>query len=301
MELHKGQDVIIMQTGQLQADFAYCEDIIKKHSTSFHYAFSQLPKDKANAVYAIYAFCRTADDCADSGQPLMVKQASLQQLKKELDLFREHAEVDHPLWRALRRVFTEFDMDIQPFYDQLTGQWMDMNFAIPKSMHELETYSYYVAGSVGLMLLPVLASKAAADLRSSAIQLGTAMQITNILRDIGEDLHTKQRIYLPEEEMERFRYTPEDLQHGFINKNFVKLWEKLAERAESLYDLFYSSVHLYDDDSKIPLLLSVGVYRGILEAVRSNEYDCFSKRNFVTKENMIQISAAVYKSLKGVV
>jgi len=290
----QGQEAVNMNTERIQADFAYCEAIIKKHSNSFYYAFSQLPVEKANAVYAIYAFCRTADDCADSSQPHLEKLESLHRLKKELDLFREHAEVDHPLWRALRQVFTKYDMDIQPFYDQLTGQWMDMNFAIPKTMHELESYSYYVAGSVGLMLLPVLASKDVADLRPSAIHLGTAMQITNILRDIGEDFHTKQRIYLPEEEMERFRYTPEDLRHGFINENFVDLWEKLAKRAESLYDLFYSSIDLYDDDSKIPLLLSVGVYRGILDAVRSNDYDCFSKRNFVTKDNMIKISAAVY-------
>lgn len=282
-----------MDTGQMQADFAYCENIIKKHSTSFHYAFSQLPEKKANAVYAVYAFCRTADDCADSNQPYSEKQESLHRLKIELDLFRQHAEVDHPLWRSLRQVFNEYDMDIQPFYDQLTGQRMDMDFAIPKTMHELENYSYYVAGSVGLMLLPVLASRAVAGLRQSAIDLGTAMQITNILRDIGEDFHTKQRIYLPEEEMGRFRYTPEDLRHGFINENFVLLWEKLAVRAESLYDRFYSGIDLYDDDSRMPLSLSVGLYRGILDAVRSNGYDCFSKRNFVTKENRIKISAAV--------
>ncbi|MDU0202117.1 phytoene/squalene synthase family protein [Paenibacillus sp. PFR10] len=290
----KDQEVVNMDSARLQADFAYCETIIKKHSKSFYYAFSQLPKEKANAVYAIYAFCRTADDCADSNQPFVEKLESLQRLKKDLDLFRTHAELDHPLWRALRQVFTDYNMDIQPFYDQLTGQWMDMNFTIPQNMHELESYSYYVAGSVGLMLLPVLASRSAEELRPSAIDLGTAMQITNILRDIGEDLHTKERIYLPEEEMERSGYTQKDLRHGLINENFVRLWERLAERAESLYNLSYSSIDLYDDDSKMPLLLSVGMYRGILDAVRSNNYDCFSKRNFVTKENMIKISAAVY-------
>ncbi|MFC3787513.1 phytoene/squalene synthase family protein [Paenibacillus sp. GCM10012307] len=283
-----------MGTEQMQADFAYCKTIIKQHSKSFYYAFSQLPMEKANAVYAIYAFCRTADDCADSNQPHLEKLESLQRLKKELDLFSEQEEVDHPLWRALRQVFTEYDMDIQPFYDQLTGQWMDVNFSIPKTMHELESYSYYVAGSVGLMLLPVLASKAAADLRPSAIKLGTAMQITNILRDVGEDFHQKQRIYLPEEEMERFRYTQEDLRYGIINENFINLWEELASNAESLYDQFCSSIDLFDADSKMPLSLSMGVYRGILDAVRSNDYDCLSKRNYVTKEIMSKISAAIY-------
>ncbi|WP_127493766.1 phytoene/squalene synthase family protein [Paenibacillus glycanilyticus] len=282
-----------MVSEQMRADFAYCESIIKKHSKSFYYAFSQLPPEKANAVYAIYAFCRTADDCADSDRPHSEKLESLQQLKQELDLFRDRAEVDHPLWRALRLVFTNYEMDIQAFYDQLTGQWMDLNFSIPRTMEELERYSYYVAGSVGLMLLPVLASKASADLRLSAIELGIAMQITNILRDVGEDFQKKQRIYLPEEEMERFRYTQSDLRHGLITESFVNLWESLAKHADSLYDDFYKSINLFDADSRVPLFLSVGVYRGILDAVRGNDYDCFSKRNYVSKEKMTMISAAV--------
>ncbi|WNR45312.1 phytoene/squalene synthase family protein [Paenibacillus roseipurpureus] len=282
-----------MDTEQLRADFRYCETIIKKHSKSFYYAFSQLPPKKANAVYAIYAFCRIADDCADSNQPQAEKLESLQRLKKELDLFRDGAEVDHPLWRTLRRVFTDYEMDIQPFYDQLNGQWMDMNFSIPKTMHELEIYSYYVAGSVGLMLLPVLASNASGDLRSSAIELGIAMQITNILRDVGEDLHKKQRIYLPEEEMERFRYSKADLRQGLINESFVNLWESLAKHAESLYDGFDRSINLFDADSRLPLSLSVAVYKGILDAVRGSNYDCFSKRNYVSKEKMINISATI--------
>ncbi|MVP00682.1 phytoene/squalene synthase family protein [Paenibacillus lutrae] len=282
-----------MDTEQMQADFAYCKTIIKQHSKSFYYAFSQLPLEKANAVYAIYAFCRTADDCADSSQPHTEKLESLQRLKQELDLFRDRAEADHPLWRALRRVFTDYEMDIQPFYDQLTGQLMDLNFSIPKTMDELESYSYYVAGSVGLMLLPILASKPSAGLRPSVIELGIAMQITNILRDVGEDFHKKQRIYLPEEEMKRFQYTQADLYHGHINENFVNLWERLAKHAESLYDQFYRSIHLFDMDSRLPLSLSAGVYRGILDAVRGNDYDCISMRNYISKEKMTKIRAAI--------
>ncbi|GLX70791.1 phytoene/squalene synthase family protein [Paenibacillus glycanilyticus] len=282
-----------MNAGQTKADFAYCEAIIKKHSKSFYYAFSQLPPDKANAVYAIYAFCRTADDCADSNQPHTERFESLRQLKQELDLFRDRADVDHPLWRALRRVFTDYEMDIQPFYDQLAGQLADLNFAIPRTMHELENYSYYVAGSVGLMLLPVLASEASGDLRPSAIELGIAMQITNILRDVGEDFYKKQRIYLPEEEMERFRYTQADLREGLINENFMNLWERLAKHAEALYDRFYSSIHLFDADSRLPLALSAGLYRGILDAVRGSDYDCFSKRGYVTKDTMTKINSAI--------
>ncbi|MDG0792191.1 squalene/phytoene synthase family protein [Cohnella ginsengisoli] len=282
-----------MDKVQLHADFAYCEAIIKKHSKSFYYAFSQLPPEKAKAVYAIYAFCRTADDCADSNGLPEQKLASLQRLKEELDGFRKGSEADHPLWRALRHVFTEYDMDIGPFYDQLAGQFMDLEFSSPKDMRALESYSYHVAGSVGLMLLPVLASKAEDDLRPSAVKLGIAMQITNILRDVGEDLQQKQRIYLPEEEMARFRYSPADLRQGVINENFVRLWERLANHAEALYDQFHGSLDAFDADSKRPLALSVGLYRAILDAVRESGHDCFSKRNYVTTDAIIKISAAI--------
>ncbi|MEN8698218.1 phytoene/squalene synthase family protein [Bacillus infantis] len=282
-----------MDKEQRQADFDYCERIIKKHSKSFYYAFSQLPCEKANAVYAIYAFCRTADECADGKQSSKKKVQLLRQLKKELDLFKDHAELDKPLWRALRHVFNTYEMDIRPFYDQLTGQSMDLSFTTPNTMKELERYSYYVAGSVGLMLLPIIASKPASNLPSTVVSLGVAMQITNILRDVGEDYHEKKRIYLPGEEMSHFQYTQNDLHKGLINEHFIGLWEKLAARAEALYNEFLLSIELLDTDSRIPVYLSAHVYRGILDAVRNNGYQCLTRRNYVTKEKMSQINAAV--------
>lgn len=283
----------MMDSKQRQADFYYCEEIIKKQSKSFYYAFSKLPLDKANAVYAIYAFCRIADDCADSDHSTTEKLRALNQLKKELDLFSNQAEMDKPLWRALRHVFNEYSMDIKPFYDQLTGQSMDIAFTIPETMQELESYSYYVAGSVGLMLLPVISSKSPADLRSSVIDLGVAMQITNILRDVGEDFYEKNRIYLPKEELRHFQYTQYDLQNGNINMNFIKLWERLAVRAEFLYDNFLRNIDMFDTDSRLPVFLSAQVYRGILNAVRENDYQCLFERNYVTQEKIAEIHAVI--------
>lgn len=282
-----------MESKQRKEDFYYCEEIIKKQSKSFYYAFSKLPPDKANAVYAIYAFCRIADDCADGDHSTTEKIRALNQLKKELDLFSNQAEMDKPLWRALRHVFNEFSMDIKPFYDQLTGQSMDIAFTIPETMQELESYSYYVAGSVGLMLLPVISSDSPADLRSPVIDLGIAMQITNILRDVGEDFYEKNRIYLPKAELSHFHYTQTDLYNGEINMNFIKLWERLAVRAEFLYDNFLRDIDKFDTDSRLPVFLSAQVYRGILNAVRENDYQCLSQRNYVTKEKIAEIHAVI--------
>lgn len=276
---------------QLKADFLYCENIMKKHSKSFYYAFSGLPAEKRDAVYAIYAFCRIADDSVDENTAIAVKSTALNQLRNELDLFSRHKERNHPLWRALRHVFNTFDMDLQPFYDQLAGQEMDIHFSSPKTLQELEEYSYYVAGSVGLMLLPIIASENQQDLREAAVDLGVAMQLTNILRDIGEDFYEKNRIYLPELERFRFGYGEEKLAEGLIDGSFIALWEHLAVRAETLYDAFAGHISSFDDDSRAPVAMSANVYRSILDVVRENKYDCISKRNFVGQDRMKRIRA----------
>ncbi|GAE92913.1 phytoene synthase [Gracilibacillus boraciitolerans JCM 21714] len=279
-----------MNAMQREEDFYYCEMIIKKHSKSFYYAFSKLPTEKANAVYAIYAFCRKSDDITDGNYSVQNKIKALNQLKSELDLFRNHEELDQPLWRALRHVFHTYNMDIQPFYDQLWGgQSMDVNFVTLKTMHELERYCYYVAGSVGLMLLPVIASKNSNVLQSSSVELGTAMQITNILRDVGEDFYDKGRIYLPADYLSCYKYTYDDLRNGIINQNFINIWEKLAGYAESLYHRFLLDIDQFDKDSQRSVYLSVQVYKAILDAVRGNDYDCLSKRNYVTVERILEI------------
>ena len=107
-------------------DFAYCEKIIKKHSKSFYAAFSTLPKEEAMSVYAIYAFCRKADDIVD--EEACAK--GLGKLRDQLRRFENGEEIPHPLWRALRVVFDSYEIDIAPFYDMITGQEMDLSFRL---------------------------------------------------------------------------------------------------------------------------------------------------------------------------
>ncbi|MFD9626688.1 phytoene/squalene synthase family protein [Peribacillus muralis] len=274
---------------QLDKDYRYCEDIIKQNSKSFYFAFLGLPKEKANAVYAIYAFCRIADDSVDMGGARADKINALNRINQELSLFQEKKELDHPLWRALRDVFTRYKMDIQPFFEQLKGQRRDIDFTVPQTMGQVEEYSYYVAGTVGLMLLPIIASESEQDLTQQAISLGVAMQITNILRDVGEDYRKNNRIYLPLSEMETESYTESDIKNARINVGFIRIWEKMARRAEELFDEFQEGVQYFDKDSQFQVLLSARLYRGILNAVRDNKYDCFLKRNYISPVEMEQI------------
>ncbi|MER2173885.1 MAG: phytoene/squalene synthase family protein [Carnobacterium sp.] len=278
----------------IKQDYQYCEQIIKHHSKSFYYAFSRLPKAKAQAIFAIYAFCRRADDSVDLVETTEEQLLAVTNLEEELSLFEQGNPIDHPIWRALTDVFKRYNMSIEPFYDQLTGQKMDIEFAEPRDLSELETYSYYVAGSVGLMLLPVLASQSDKDLTQLAIKLGIAMQLTNILRDVGEDFQKIDRIYLPIAELTTENYTKKDLEQRIINANFIRIWEKLAQRAEYLYDEVQEDFRYFDEDSRLPVKLSSAIYRGLLDAVRKNNYDCFNKRNYVSPLEMQRI----YKSIK---
>ena len=272
--------------------YRYCEEIIKKNSKSFYFAFSQLPEDKANAVFAIYTFCRRADDSVDENGSKVRQQEELERLNMELQLFEKGEEIQHPMWLALRDVFNRYNMSIEPFYEQLEGQRMDINFTEPMTLKELEKYSYYVAGTVGLMLLPVLAQGSSIDLTEQAISLGIAMQITNILRDIGEDYQIKNRIYIPQSLLASELYSADHLKNATINSSFIRIWESLAQHAEELYDNFFHSIFYFDEDSRFQVLLAAKVYRGILNAVRKNNYDCFHVKNYVSPIEMQKIHQA---------
>lgn len=285
---------------ELKKDYAYCEKVIKASSKSFYTAFSKLPKDKAKAVYAIYAFCRQADDTVDANEPLALKKENLAILEAELKEFEKGKTPNHPMWRALRDVFNRYAMTTSPFFDQLEGQKRDLDFQEITDLAALKDYSYCVAGSVGLMLLPILATKSGIteSLKESAVSLGVAMQITNILRDVGEDYRENKRVYLPTELLDRHQVDlAQNVEKGPDN-NFIALWEELAEESSRGYVEFEDSISHYDSDCRFPVLVSSKLYSGIMDSVRKNNYDCLSKRNYVPEARMMELILETRKILK---
>lgn len=281
-----------MKPNQLQQDYLYCEKVIKQSSKSFYTAFSKLPKEKAQAVYAIYAFCRRADDTVDAQAPIAEKARKLEELEQDLKAFHQGDTPDSPIWRALRDVFNRFRMETKPFFEQLEGQKRDLSFQEIYLFSELEEYSYYVAGTVGLMLLPILASEqgeAEDALRESAISLGIAMQLTNILRDVGEDFRDNKRVYLPSQELERFGVKIAEVVQQGPTENFISLWEHLAQEAQERYDRFWDYIQLYDEDCRFPVLIAAKLYSSIMDSVRDNDYDCLQTRNYVSEKKMVKL------------
>lgn len=261
-------------------DSYHCSRIIKKNSRSFHKAFSVLPRAKRNAVFAIYAFCRLCDDAID----LRSDTDELNDIAVKLDKTINDNPPAHPVFRALSRAFKRYNLQAKPFRDMIEGQFMDVRFSQPETQENLENYCYYVAGTVGLMILPIIATINGDALTEQALKLGQAMQITNILRDVGEDYRAG-RIYLPKTEMARFGVVETELAGGYgaitISEQFKALWEHEAAIAEKLYDSFLSSVSLFDSDSRPAVLASALYYRAILDAVRQNGHNCLTKRAVV--------------------
>ncbi|WP_433742316.1 phytoene/squalene synthase family protein [Falsibacillus pallidus] len=270
--------------------YDYCEKVIASHSKTFYKAFSLLPKEDRKAVWAVYAFCRTADDIVDEGSSPV---AELNAFAFEFERFlKGEFERANPMWLALSDVFSRYDMDVQAFRDMLEGQKMDLTINRYQTVDQLLNYSYHVAGTVGLMLLPILAPKKAKDLRQDAIALGLAMQVTNILRDIGEDLD-RDRIYLPKEIMDSYGVNEEDLKEGKVSRGFIELWEHLAEEAERLYQQAFSTMNDYPLHSRIPVYGAGKLYREILSAVRSKQYQVFGEKHFVSDDEKKAILASI--------
>lgn len=266
-----------------QTDFLACEKIIKHHSKTFYFAFSKLPKEQAQSIFAIYAFCREADDIVD----LTKDRAKLEALYQKLVAFEQGNIPNEPIFRALAVVFQHYPMDIAPFYDMLEGQAKDLEFRQPKTLDELKEYAYYVAGSVGLMLLPLL-SRYPEKIQEPAKKLGEAMQITNILRDIGED-YRMGRIYLPMEDMLRFDVCPYDLGKTEPTEAVVELWEFLAQEAERLYDESFEMLPLLETKAQKPLYLAATVYREILMEIRHKQYQMLTKRQSVSRFRKLEL------------
>ncbi|TSB46591.1 phytoene/squalene synthase family protein [Alkalicoccobacillus porphyridii] len=272
----------------LEEAYQDCHTIINRHSKTFSKAFSLLPSPKRKAVWAIYSFCRSVDDIVDEGDD---PENEIIAFEKEFLLFLEnHPNLEKSIWIALHDVFQRFSMNQDAFLDMIKGQKMDLVKNRYQTMAEVEEYSYYVAGTVGLMLLPVLAPDNHLRLTEGGKALGTAMQITNILRDVGEDIE-RNRIYLPMDLMDKYQVTEEQIREGKVTKSFILLWEEMASRAEELYQIAFQSIDHYPLDARLPVKGAAYMYRAILNSVRENQYNVFTQRSYVTKEEKQKILA----------
>ncbi|KLV24285.1 squalene/phytoene synthase family protein [Bacillus altitudinis] len=266
----------------VQTALKICEETIQTHSKTFYRAFSMLPKKKRQAVWAVYSFCRRADDIVDESPSPKEELASFQEAFERF--LQGEVDRDDPMWVALEYTFQQFRMDESPFRDLLRGQEMDLEQHRYETLDELLIYSYHVASTVGLMLLPIIAPRKKEQLKEAAISLGIGMQLTNILRDIGEDKAERNRIYLPKQVMDQFGYKEQELQEGIVNQAFQHVWEYIAFEAEAYYEEFFDHLHEFPLYSRIPVKAAAHFYKAILDKTRENEYRVFTKRSYISTQ-----------------
>ncbi|MGR3766265.1 phytoene/squalene synthase family protein [Rossellomorea sp. NS-SX7] len=266
--------------------YKHCENVISHHSKTFYKAFSMLPKNERNAVWAVYSFCRKVDDIVDEGcNPVQ----ELAQFKDEFDLFLQGGyDSSNPSWLALEDVFSRYEMNEQAFHNLIKGQEMDLTINRYETLDELLDYSYHVASTVGLMLLPILAPGKTKVLEEGAVSLGLAMQLTNILRDISEDLE-RDRIYLPQEIMRRHGVSERSLCAATVDASFIDMWEEIAGHAEHYYDEAFKTMKEYPLSSRIPVKSAAYLYREILPTIRLKKYTVFGQKHFVKDETKKEI------------
>lgn len=273
--------------------YEYCRQITAKYSKTFYLGTLLMPKEKREAIWAIYVWCRRTDELVDGPESRFTTPETLDQWEKQLESVFAGYPVDDPDV-ALVNTLERFPMDIQPFRDMIDGQRMDLYRSRYETFEELKLYCYRVAGTVGLMSSAVLgidnSYRTAPWHQSSqfyipqeeAIALGIANQLTNILRDVGEDVH-RGRIYLPLEDLARFDYTEKDLFNGVIDDRWRALMHFQIQRARKYYQDAERGIRALNPDSRWPVWTALMLYQGILDVIERNQYDVFNKRAFVPK------------------
>jgi phytoene synthase len=262
-------------------------------SKSFYFCTRFFPTDLARSAHAVYWFCRTTDDIVDEAECPREARVKLGEWESAVhDGYRGIAP-ESPILKAFFDAARRHSIPAEYPLELIAGCRMDLERVRYKTFDELRVFCYRVASTVGLMMSKVIGfrdpSLEERGLRH-AVELGIAMQLTNILRDVGEDLGME-RIYLPQEEMAEFGYTETKLRASAVDDAFVRLIEYQMSRARSFYAAAEPGIAMLHPRGAFSVRLASDVYRGILAEIARNRYDVFSKRAVVPASRKYQLMA----------
>ena len=258
----------------LKAAHDHCQRVTRAEAKNFYYAFRTLPARKRRAIYAAYAFCRLCDDIADGDLPPDEKGRLLDETRARLGSDANAGR--HPVFLALHDTIEAFDIPVRHFHEIIDGVEMDLTTTRYGTFEELRVYCYRVASAVGLVCIEIFGYEGE-EAKEYAVDMGLAMQLTNIIRDVRED-SLRGRIYVPLDELERFRYTEQDLEQGVVNESFRQLMEYQAARARGHFERGRRIVPLLSADSRACLALLHGLYSRILDRIEATGFDVYSRR-----------------------
>ncbi len=278
------------------SDWTCCREIAREHGRSFFLASRALPHARRQGVLATYAYCRVADDIVDRAESTG-PEGSAEQLASWQ---REIASPEHPVAVAFAHTRERYGVPVGPVHDLLEGIRIDLAPPQYATWEVLRRYCHLVAGTVGLMVAPILGCREQGALRFAA-ELGIAMQLTNILRDVAEDTALG-RLYLPLDEIAAFGCDPAAILAGRPGPKFRDLMAFQVTRARSLYADAMRGVPSLAPSGQIATLAASHLYAGILNEFESMDYDVFQGRAYLSsrsKVNALAAAATSYVRISG--
>jgi len=286
--------MVVAALPNLNQAYEACRRETAEWAKTFYLGTLLMPAAKRRAIWAIYVWCRRTDELMDSAE---AQARPVAELASRLDRWEERTRnlfagvVHDGLDLVMRDTIERYPQPLQAYLDMIEGQRMDLNRHRYENFQQLELYCYRVAGTVGLMTQEVMGLDPAyttapwsdrPDTSGAAVALGIANQLTNILRDVGED-RSRGRIYLPQEDLTRFGYSEEELLAGVVNDNWRALMRFQLERARKWFARSEAGVRWLAPDARWPVWASLRLYRGILDVIESHGYDVFNKRAYVPR------------------
>ncbi len=276
---------------ELQTAYRHCQQVTRQAARNFYFAFVTLPPHRRRAIYASYAFCRICDDIADGPDPPEEQMRELAAVRHQLA--QTYAgEPQGPVFTALADAVTTFGIPEAYFQDVIAGVEMDLTQDRYATFEALRTYCYRVASTVGLICLEVFGYQDPRA-REYATDLGLAMQLTNILRDIKEDAE-RGRIYLPQDELARFGYSEESLRHGIIDENFLALMQFQAHRAREYFDRGARLIPLLSARSRTCPAVLQGLYCKLLDRMEARGFNVFQERASLNTQEKLLLTAKLW-------
>ena len=258
---------------------AYCQEKAAASGSSFYYSFRFLPPERRRAITAFYAFCREVDDIADECHDTNVAQAKLAWWRDEVARLYDGAPT-HPVTLALREAVEPYHLPREAFEQIIDGMEMDLGRVRYPDFRALRLYCHRVAGVVGEVAALIFGVSDRATLKY-ANKLGLAFQLTNIIRDVGEDAR-RNRIYLPREELAEYGVSEADLPHPQISENFRRLMEFQYQRAEQTYAEALALLPAAERKAQRPGLIMAAIYRALLEEIRQDGFQVLDRRISLT-------------------
>jgi phytoene synthase len=263
--------------------------------SSFYYSFLFLPRPKREAILAVYRFCRAVDDAADGPLPVDEKKRQLEEWRRELDRCYSGRPA-RPVTEALRVAVEAFGLSRGHFEELIRGAETDLEAVRYESFKELSRYCYRVAGTIGLLSIQIFGLDSGRH-REYAVALGTAFQLTNILRDLKADA-ARGRIYLPLEDLRKFGYSEKELSDGIQDERFTALMRHQYERARSFYEQARDLLRPEDRGPLMAAEIMAAIYGSLLERIRASGYRVFGKPVAIPDHQKFWIALKTYLSIR---